>query len=76
MFAKPKREAVMFKFMQLFAQGPPISRKELRDEVLERYEAIGRKIAQRYVRGNVNIKAGRFFTKRDIEERKKEKIES
>ena len=65
----------MFKFMKLFAQGPPKSRESLREEVLERYEEIGRKVAQRFVRGNVNIKAGRFQTKNDLAA-KREKVNS
>jgi hypothetical protein len=60
----------MLKFLKLFSRGPPRSREDLKKEVLDRYEEIGRKTAQRFVRGNVNIKAGRFLTKRDLAARK------
>ncbi len=61
----------MFKFMRRFAHAPPISRDEIRKEVLDRYVEIGRSVAKRYVRGNVNIKAGRFMTEHDLDARKK-----
>jgi hypothetical protein len=59
----------MFGFRSSHAP-PPISREKLREEVLERYVEIGRSVAKRFVRGNVNIKAGRFMTERDLKERK------
>jgi hypothetical protein len=60
----------MLKFLTLFSRGPPPSREQLKKEVLARYEELGRKAASRFVRGNVNIKAGRFLTKRDLAARK------
>jgi hypothetical protein len=68
------REDQMFRFVKLFSQGPPRSRETLKKEVLDRYEEIGRATAKRFVRGNVNIKAGRFLTKRDLAARKKEAL--
>ena len=62
----------MMKFVFRWAHGPPPSKESLREEVLSRYAHIGRNVASRYVRGNVNIKAGRFMTERDLEERKKQ----
>jgi len=76
MLERAQWEVAMFKFTQLFAQGPPTSRERLREEALERYEKIGRKVAQRFVRGNVNMKAGRFLTERDIADRKDKKVDS
>jgi hypothetical protein len=62
----------MLKFVRRLAHGPPISRERIREEVLARYVEIGRSVAKRFVRGNVNIKAGRFMTKRDLAKRKKD----
>jgi hypothetical protein len=62
----------MFKFVRRLAQGPPKSKERLREEVLERYDEIGRSVAKRFVRGNVNIKAGRFMTKPDLAKRKRD----
>ena len=46
------------------------SRDQIRAEILDRYESVGRMIAARFSRGNVNIAAGRFVTGRDLEMRK------
>lgn len=46
---------------------PPKPIQEIEAEVDERYDRIGHAIAQRFTRGNVNIKRGEFLTKRDIE---------
>ena len=63
----------MFKFLSHISQAaPPISRARIREEILERYYDIGRSVAQRFVRGNVNIKAGRFMTAHDLAQRKKD----
>jgi hypothetical protein len=70
-----EREVDMFKFVHALTRGPPVSRKRLREQVIERYTSFGRAVAQRFVRGNVNIKAGRFMTDRDLAKRKKD-IES
>jgi sialic acid synthase SpsE len=53
-----------------FAPGQPKTREQLRNEVMERREEIGRSVAERFVRGNVNIKAGRFLTKNDLDARR------
>jgi hypothetical protein len=58
----------MFRFK--LSHGPPISRERIRAEVLERYVELGRVVARRFVRGNINIKDGRFMTDRDLEKRK------
>jgi hypothetical protein len=66
-------EVAVFKFVDRLITQPPLkSRDVLRQEILRRYDEIGHAVAQRYVRGNVNIKAGRFLTKEDIQARKKE----
>ena len=39
---------------------PPRTLAEIRAEVLAEHEAIGDKVARRYVRGNINIKAGDY----------------
>jgi hypothetical protein len=62
----------MFKFVQkLLTRHPQKSRDILRQEVLQGYDEIGRTVAQRFVRGNVNIKAGRFLTAKDLAARKR-----
>ena len=45
---------------------PPKTAAEIRAEVVAEHEEIGREVAARFARGNVNIKAGRFFTRRDL----------
>ena len=61
----------MLKFIgSWFAPDQHKSREQVRKEVMERHEEIGRSVAERYARGNVNIKAGRFLTKQDIASRK------
>lgn len=65
------REVAMLKFIRSwFAPDQHKSREQVRKEVMERHEEIGRSIAERYARGNVNIKAGRFLTEQDIAARK------
>jgi len=39
---------------------------EIRAEVLSEHEQIGREVATRFSRGDVNIKAGRFLTRKDL----------
>ena len=52
---------------KMFDRRTPLkSEEQLRNEVQAHRDALGREIAQRYVRGNVNIKAGRFLTKSDL----------
>ena len=63
----------MLRFIQSwFAPGQPKTREQLRKEVMERREEIGRSVAERLVRGNVNIKAGRFLTKDDLDARRED----
>ena len=52
----------MLKFIRSwFAPDQHKSREQVRKEVMERHqEEIGHSITERYARGNVNIKAGRF----------------
>ncbi len=39
---------------------PYRSSDEIREEVLRKHDLLGREVAQRFSRGNVNLKAGRF----------------
>ncbi len=50
---------------------PPKSKNEIRAEVEARRDAIGHDAAQRFSRGNVNIKLGEFTTKEDLDRQKK-----
>jgi hypothetical protein len=50
---------------------PAKTREEIQAEVEKRHEDIGRGIARRFTRGNVNIKRGAFLTDRDLEARRK-----
>jgi hypothetical protein len=50
---------------------PIKSRDEIRTDVIAHHDAIGRAIAKRYSRGNVNIKRGAYLTRDDIDARKK-----
>lgn len=50
---------------------PVKTRKEIQTEVEKRHEDIGRGVARRFTRGNVNIKRGAFLTERDLDARHK-----
>lgn len=50
---------------------PAKSKEEIRAEVIAHHDAIGRSIAKRYTRGNVNIKRGAYLTREDLDARKK-----
>lgn len=50
---------------------PAKTRKEIQAEVEKRHEEIGRGIARRFTRGNVNIKRGAFLTESDLDERRR-----
>jgi hypothetical protein len=45
---------------------------EVREEVIARHDAMGRAVAQRYSRGNVNIQSGAFLTRKDLDAKHKE----
>jgi hypothetical protein len=53
-------------------RSPPKSVAEIREEVIARHDAVGRTIAQRYSRGNVNIQNGAFLTRKDLDAKHKE----
>lgn len=44
--------------------------EEIKAEVKSHHESIGRAIAQRFSRGNVNIKMGQFLTREDLDARR------
>jgi len=46
--------------------------EEVKAEVVARHEAVGRNIAQRYSRGNVNLQNGAFLTRKDLDAKHKE----
>jgi hypothetical protein len=48
---------------------PRKTREEIQTEVEQEHRDIGRGIARRFTRGNVNIKRGAYLTKRDLEKR-------
>ena len=50
---------------------PVKSKDDIRTEVIASHNAIGRSIAKRYSRGNVNIKRGAYLTREDLDARKK-----
>jgi hypothetical protein len=50
---------------------PMRTREQIRDDILARYEAIGRGIAMRMTRGNGAIIAGNFATEKDRERRRR-----
>lgn len=50
---------------------PRKSREEIQKQVEEEHHAIGRGIASRFSRGNVNIKRGSYLTERDLKDRAK-----
>jgi hypothetical protein len=52
-------------------RNPRKTREQIQAEVEEEHRTIGRGIAERFTRGNVNIKRGAFLTKRDLKERAK-----
>jgi hypothetical protein len=43
---------------------------QIRAEVLAEHDEIGHEMAQRFTRGNVNIKSGEFLTKKDLNDRR------
>ena len=43
---------------------------QVRAEVLAEREEIGQEMAQRFTRGNVNIKSGEFLTRKDLNDRR------
>ena len=43
---------------------------QIRAEVIAERDTIGHEVAQRFTRGNVNIKAGEFLTKKDLNDRR------
>jgi hypothetical protein len=58
-------------FERALARRHPVkSKDDIRAEVDERHDAIGRSVAKRYTRGNVNIKRGAFLTREDLDARK------
>jgi hypothetical protein len=48
------------------------SRDEVKAEVMADHEEVGRVIARRYARGNVNIQNGAFLTQKDLDAKHKE----
>jgi hypothetical protein len=49
---------------------PLKSREQIKAEIVARHEKMGHSLAQRYVRGNVNIKRGAFLTRDDLDARR------
>ncbi len=49
---------------------PLKSYDQVKAEVDARRDALGHELAQRYSRGNVNIKMGQFTTRSDLDQRK------
>jgi hypothetical protein len=52
-------------------RNPRKTREQIQTEVEEEHRDIGRGIATRFSRGNVNIKRGAFLTQKDLEKRDK-----
>jgi hypothetical protein len=68
-------DAMLWEFLDraLARRHPAKSKDEIRAEIDERHDTIGRSIAKRYTRGNVNIKRGAFLTREDLDARKDRK---
>jgi len=49
---------------------PYKTREQIESEVLAKRDQLGQEIAERFTRGNVNIKNGRFLTEDDLKARK------
>jgi hypothetical protein len=55
---------------EIAREHPHKTAAQIRAEVLADRDLVGHEMAARFTRGNVNIKAGEFLTKKDLNDRR------